>query len=103
MVKSFVLFFTIAALALAGGNVDAFADSAALSEAVSYDRCCAYFSSTVLSAAARGFGKLIERLIAMGQEDLGQTMLTEAERMERGGQMSAAGTKKLRYGTRKLK
>ena len=36
MVKSFVLFFTIAALALAGGNVDAFADSAALSEAVSW-------------------------------------------------------------------
>ena len=36
MIKNFVLFFTIAALALAGGNVDAFADSAALSEAVSW-------------------------------------------------------------------
>jgi hypothetical protein len=36
MVKSFVLFFTIAALALAGGNTDAFADSAAMSEAVSW-------------------------------------------------------------------
>jgi superfamily II DNA or RNA helicase len=34
----------------------------ALAEAVGYDRCCAYFSSTVLAAAARGFGKLIERL-----------------------------------------
>ncbi len=37
----------------------------ALTEAVRYDRCCAYFSSSVLSAAARGFGKLIERLMAM--------------------------------------
>ena len=40
----------------------------ALSEAVRYDRCCAYFSSTVLAAAARGFGKLIERLLAMEED-----------------------------------
>ena len=40
----------------------------ALSEAIRYDRCCAYFSSSVLAAAARGFGKLIERLIAMGKK-----------------------------------
>jgi hypothetical protein len=33
-----------------------------LSQAVHYDRCCAYFSSQVLAVAARGFGKLIERL-----------------------------------------
>jgi superfamily II DNA or RNA helicase len=38
----------------------------ALTEAVRYDRCCAYFSSTVLAAAAMGFGRLIERLLAMG-------------------------------------
>ena len=38
----------------------------ALSMAVKYDRCCAYFSSSALSAAARGFGKLIERLESMG-------------------------------------
>jgi len=37
-----------------------------LMEAVRYDRCCAYFSSTVLAAAARGFGRLIQRLISMG-------------------------------------
>jgi hypothetical protein len=43
-----------------------------------------------------------ERLIDMGQKDLGETMLSEAERMEQGGQMSVEGTKKLRYGTRKL-
>jgi superfamily II DNA or RNA helicase len=39
-----------------------------LSEAIRYDRCCSYFSSGVLAAAARGFGKLIERLLAMGEE-----------------------------------
>ncbi len=38
----------------------------ALSAALRYDRCCAYFSSSVLAAAARGFGALIERLIALG-------------------------------------
>jgi len=38
----------------------------ALTEAVRYDRCCAYFSSTVLAAAAMGFAKLIERLLALG-------------------------------------
>ncbi len=37
-----------------------------LSRSVRYDRCCAYFSSSVLAAAARGFGPLIERLLAMG-------------------------------------
>ena len=44
-----------------------------------------------------------ERLIEMGQEDLGQTMLVEAELMEKEGRMSAQGTKRLRYGTRRLK
>jgi len=38
----------------------------ALAEAVRYDRCCAYFSSSVLAAAARGFGRLITRLVEMG-------------------------------------
>jgi superfamily II DNA or RNA helicase len=36
----------------------------ALAEAVRYDRCCAYFSSTVLAVAARGFAPLVERLLA---------------------------------------
>jgi Ca-activated chloride channel family protein len=43
-----------------------------------------------------------ERLMEMGQKDLGQTMLQEAESIAKDGQMSAEGTKKLRYGTRKL-
>ncbi len=38
----------------------------ALAAAVGYDRCCAYFSSSVLAAAARGFGGLIARLQALG-------------------------------------
>lgn len=37
----------------------------ALAEAVSYDRCCAYFSSTVLAVAARGFAPLVKRLLGM--------------------------------------
>ncbi len=32
--------------------------------AVAYERCCAYFSSSVLSAAAAGFGAFIERILA---------------------------------------
>ena len=40
----------------------------ALALAVRYDRCCSYFSSSVMSAAARGFGRLIERLVAMGDK-----------------------------------
>ena len=44
-----------------------------------------------------------ERLLEMGQEDLGQTMLVEADLLEKEGQMSTEGTKKLRYGTRKLR
>jgi Ca-activated chloride channel family protein len=44
-----------------------------------------------------------ERLIEMGEEDLGQTMLDEAEHMEERGEMSSEGTKRLRYGTRKLR
>lgn len=37
-----------------------------LAAALRYDRCCSYFSSSVLAAAARGFGALIERLENMG-------------------------------------
>jgi hypothetical protein len=32
--------------------------------AVKYERCCAYFSSSVLSAAAAGFGAFIDRILA---------------------------------------
>lgn len=35
----------------------------ALRRAVRYDRCCAYFSSSVLAAAASGFGAVIQRIV----------------------------------------
>mgnify|MGYP001111364006 CR=1 FL=1 len=40
----------------------------ALSRAVCYDRCCAYFSSHVLAVAARGFGGFIQNLLTHGDE-----------------------------------
>ena len=40
----------------------------ALSCAVKYDRSCAYFASSVLAAAARGFGGLIQNLLALGDD-----------------------------------
>lgn len=36
----------------------------ALKEAVKYDRCCSYFSSSVLAAASRGFAGIISRIIS---------------------------------------
>ena len=39
-----------------------------LSASVKYDRCCAYFSSSVLTAAARGFGPFIQSLIDQGKK-----------------------------------
>jgi hypothetical protein len=56
-----------------------------------------------IAGATKRLRRAGERLVEIGQKDLGQTMLTEAERMEKEGQMSTEGTKKLRYGTRKLK
>ena len=56
-----------------------------------------------IAGATKRLRRAGERLVEIGQKDLGQTMLTEAERMEKDGQMSTEGTKKLRYGTRKLK
>ena len=42
------------------------------------------------------------RLLSMGEDELAQAVLQEAENLERQGQLSAAGTKKLRYETRRL-
>jgi Ca-activated chloride channel family protein len=42
------------------------------------------------------------RLLEMGEEQLAQSALEEADNLEKSGQMSARGTKKLRYETRKL-
>jgi len=42
------------------------------------------------------------RLLEMGEDELAQSALEEAENLEQRGQMSSRGTKKLRYETRKL-
>lgn len=42
------------------------------------------------------------RLLEMGEEDLAQSALEEADNLEQSGQMTSHGTKKLRYETRKL-
>ncbi len=42
------------------------------------------------------------RLLSMGEEELANTALEEAERLEKGESLSQEGTKKLRYKTRKL-
>ena len=41
----------------------------ALTRARYYDRCCAYFSSRVLSVAARGFGGLIQNILESGEDE----------------------------------
>jgi superfamily II DNA or RNA helicase len=62
----------------------------ALEEAIRYDRCCAYFSSSVLAAAARGFGKLIERL-----EGLADTAPRPAVRLVVNEELSAEDVRAL--------
>ncbi len=42
------------------------------------------------------------RLLEMGEQELAESALQEAENLEKSGQMSSHGTKKLRYETRKL-
>jgi len=42
------------------------------------------------------------RLLEMGEDELAQSALEEADNLEQRGQMSSRGTKKLRYETRKL-
>lgn len=42
------------------------------------------------------------RLLEMGEDELAQSALEEADNLEKTGQMSSHGTKKLRYETRKL-
>jgi Ca-activated chloride channel family protein len=42
------------------------------------------------------------RLLEMGEDELAQSALQEADNLEKTGQMSSHGTKKLRYETRKL-
>ncbi len=53
-------------------------------------------------AAGRQLRAAATRLLELGEVDLAETARQEADRLEKDGQMSASGTKKLRYETRKL-
>ncbi|OQA17359.1 MAG: von Willebrand factor type A domain protein [Chloroflexi bacterium ADurb.Bin360] len=53
-------------------------------------------------AATQKLRAAATRLLELGEDELAHTAETEAQRLERGEGMSAAGTKKLRYETRKL-
>lgn len=55
-----------------------------------------------IAGASQKLRAAATRLLEMGEEDLAQSALEEADNLEKSGQMSAHGTKKLRYETRKL-
>ena len=55
-----------------------------------------------ITGASQKLRAAATRLLEMGEEDLAQSALDEAENLEQSGQMTARGTKKLRYETRKL-
>ncbi len=55
-----------------------------------------------VEGASRKLRAAATRLLDMGEDELAQSALEEADNLERTGQMSAKGTKKLRYETRKL-
>lgn len=54
------------------------------------------------AGAAQQLRAAATRLLELGEADLAETAQQEASRLEKEGQMSAGGTKKLRYETRKL-
>jgi Ca-activated chloride channel family protein len=55
-----------------------------------------------ISGASQKLRAAATRLLELGEDELAQSALDEAENLEKSGQMSAHGTKKLRYETRKL-
>ncbi len=55
-----------------------------------------------ISGATQKLRAAATRLINLNEADLAQAALQEADNLEKEGQMSKAGTKKLRYETRKL-
>jgi Ca-activated chloride channel family protein len=55
-----------------------------------------------IAGASQKLRAAATRLLEMGEDDLAQSALEEAENLESSGKMSAHGTKKLRYETRKL-
>ncbi len=55
-----------------------------------------------IEGASRNLRSAATRLLSLGEADLAQQAEQEAERLERKGQMSPGGTKKLTFATRKL-
>lgn len=55
-----------------------------------------------IAGASQKLRAAATRLLEMGEGELAQSALEEAQNLEKSGQMSAHGTKKLRYETRKL-
>jgi Ca-activated chloride channel family protein len=55
-----------------------------------------------VAGASQALRAAATRLLEMGEEDLAQSAMEEADNLEKSGQMSSYGTKKLRYQTRKL-
>lgn len=55
-----------------------------------------------VAGATRRLRAAATRLLDIGEEELAQAAMTEATNLEKQGAMTAAGTKKLRYETRKL-
>ncbi|MGD8623713.1 MAG: VWA domain-containing protein [Anaerolineae bacterium] len=55
-----------------------------------------------IAGASQKLRAAATRLLEMGENDLAESALEEAENLEQSGQMTSRGTKKLRYETRKL-
>jgi Ca-activated chloride channel family protein len=55
-----------------------------------------------IAGASQKLRAAATRLLDMGEKDLAESALEEAKNLEKSGQMSSHGTKKLRYETRKL-
>jgi Ca-activated chloride channel family protein len=55
-----------------------------------------------MAGASQTLRAAATRLLEIGEEELAQSALEEAENLAKSGKMSALGTKKLRYETRKL-
>ena len=55
-----------------------------------------------IAGASQKLRAAATRLLDLGEQDLAEAALAEAKNLEKSGQMSAYGTKKLRYETRKL-
>jgi Ca-activated chloride channel family protein len=55
-----------------------------------------------VAGASQALRAAATRLLEMGEKDLAQSAMEEADNLDKSGQMTSYGTKKLRYKTRKL-